>query len=104
MCSCSKKEEALQWEYKVIRMADSGLVDNKMVDFQPITFHKPIVENTLNKWGAQGYELVSVYTETETVFPNFGNEDYHTGIKTNTRTKAVCFVFKRLKTDASAES
>ena len=49
----------------------------------------------LNKMGKEGWELVSTYTETATAFPNFGNSDYVTGIRDNTRTSVVNFVFKR---------
>lgn len=45
--------------------------------------------------GAHGWELVDVYTRIETVHPNFGNEKYVTGLQANTRTAAVCYVFKR---------
>ena len=41
-------------------------------------------------------ELVQAYTETGTAFPNFGNSDYVTGIRDNTRTAVVNFVFKRI--------
>jgi len=49
----------------------------------------------LNKMGKEGWELVSTYTETATAFPNFGNSDYVTGIRDNTRTSVVNFIFKR---------
>lgn len=51
----------------------------------------------LNELGKEGWELVGMYTEVKTTYPNFGNEEYHTGIKTNTKTKSVTFVLKRLK-------
>ena len=41
-------------------------------------------------------ELVSAYTETGTAFPNFGSSEYVTGIRDNTRTSVVNFVFKRV--------
>ena len=42
------------------------------------------------------WELVSAYTETGTAFPNFGSSEYVTGIRDNTRTSVVNFVFKRI--------
>ena len=48
--------------------------------------------------GKEGWELVSTYTEVATVFPNFGNSEYVTGIRENVRTNVVNFVFKRPNT------
>ena len=42
-------------------------------------------------------ELVDVYTIEETVHPNFGNEEYVTGLRENTRTASINYVFKRRK-------
>lgn len=64
--------------------------------FLPLEFRSNSdIISMLNHWGKEGWELVDVYTTTETVFPNFGDENLHTGIKANTRTKALNFVFKR---------
>lgn len=43
----------------------------------------------------KGWELVDIYTMIETVHPNFGNKKYVTGLQPNTRTQAICYVFKR---------
>lgn len=51
----------------------------------------------LNSLVEDGWELSSTYIILETKFPNFGNKGYHIGIKTNTRTKTIVCVFKRLK-------
>lgn len=95
--SSSEKEQTL-WEYKEITMFgkvqksnslfSSNVENTKTRDF-------PDVSERLNNLGKEGWELVGMYTTQETVFPNFGNEDYHTGIKTNTRTKEVVFILKR---------
>jgi len=45
--------------------------------------------------GEDGWELVNSYTETNTVHPNFGSSEYVTGIRENTRTSVLNFVFKR---------
>lgn len=59
--------------------------------------------DTLNALGEQGWELVDVFTRTETVHPNFGNPDYVTGLKPNTRTSETIYVFKRPKSKDSAD-
>ena len=43
------------------------------------------------------WELVANITEIETVHPNFGKEDYVTGIQPNTRSKNVILIFRRRK-------
>ena len=56
----------------------------------------------VNTMAKDGWELVSTYTETTTVFPNFGNSEYVTGIRENVRTSVVNFVFKRPSRDEEA--
>lgn len=86
-CSCSETS----WEYKVVKVA--GQESELSADFSPMVFtdQNPM----LNKMGQEGWELVSTYTETSTVHPNFGNSEYVTGIRENTRTSVLNFVFKR---------
>lgn len=116
LAACNNQESP-KWEYKIVRLTED---DNLTLQEQtmrtanrmygkygadallPIPYADPTSQ--LNKLGEQGWELVNVYTTTETVFPNFGNEDYHTGVKSNTRTQTVNFVFKRLVTKAKDET
>lgn len=83
-----------KWEYKEIKVSNqnsssnSGKVSNS-------NFKSSL--NKLNELGEQGWELSSTYTILETEYPNFGNEGYHTGIKTNTRTKSIVYVLKKPK-------
>lgn len=89
------------WEYKIYKVTNSmdflDMKDEELkIEMQKISepyFNIPVEE--LNKLGQEGWELVSSSTIIETKFPNFGNEDYHTGIKDNTKTKEIIFVFKR---------
>lgn len=76
------------WEYKVVKVAGS-----ETSDYFSRTYADPTSQ--LNKAGQDGWELVSTYTEVETVHPNFGNSQYVTGLQPNTRTAVVNFVFKR---------
>ena len=90
LASCGSKNE--QWEYKVVKVA--GHDAEIAADFGTLVFADQTA--MLNKMGKEGWELVSTYTETGTAFPNFGNSEYVTGIRDNTRTAVVNFVFKNL--------
>lgn len=80
------------WEYEVVKVNDSSIDWRKLSspEFRDQT-------DMLNLMGSRGWELVSVYTEIATAFPNFGEDRYVTGIRSNTRTQVVYFVFKRPK-------
>ncbi len=54
-------------------------------------------EDSIDSLGAKGWELVGVVNDIETSFPNFGKDEYHTGIKTNTHSKGVSLIFKKRK-------
>ena len=56
-----------------------------------------VAERSLADLGRQGWELVGVVDDVETSFPNFGNAEYHTGIKSNTHTKSAHILFKRTR-------
>ena len=51
----------------------------------------------LNSLGAQGWEIVTSYIETETAWPNFGNNDYVTGLQPNVRPQSLVVILKREK-------
>ena len=87
--SCDK--ETSSWEYKVIKVA--GQDAEYRADFGAKVYgdQTPM----LNKMGKEGWELVDAYTEIGTEFPNFGDSQYVTGIRENTRTTVLNFIFKR---------
>lgn len=49
----------------------------------------------LAKLGAEGWELAGSYLEMQTAFPNFGKEDYVTGLQPNVRPQRAVLIFKR---------
>lgn len=75
-----------KWEYKVVEVEAETY--NQYDRFGNQT-------KMLNKMGQDGWELVNVYTEINSSFPNFGTGNYVTGIKTNTQTSVLNFIFKR---------
>lgn len=91
LMSCSSK--TAEFEYKVVKVV--GKEAELMADYGPLIFQDQ--EPMLNKLGSQGWELIDTYTEIGTKHPNYGNSGYVTGIRSNTRTTAVSFIFKRLK-------
>ena len=90
MVSCNSKPQT--WEYKVVKVA--GKEAEYQADFGSLVYGDQTA--MLNTMGNEGWELVSTYTETSTAFPNFGSSEYVTGLRDNTRTSVVNFVFKRI--------
>ncbi len=85
LSSCTSK-----WEYKIVKVQGSTSSIYEANEFV-------ISDDDLNMFGIDGWELVDVYTIVETSFPNFGSEEYVTGIRENTQTSSVNYVFKRRK-------
>lgn len=80
-----------RWEYKTVEI--EGVLDEPHGDY----FDRNFSQNDafLNNMGAEGWELVSCFPLIETVYPDMGNERLILHIKTNTRTKAIRYVFKK---------
>lgn len=89
LASCGNENQI--WEYKIVKVAGQDAA--VMEDYGPKVFDDQ--SQMLNKMGKDGWELVDTYTEIGSAFPNFGNKDYVTGIRENTRTTVLNFIFKR---------
>ncbi|SDZ27173.1 protein of unknown function [Proteiniborus ethanoligenes] len=83
-----------QWEYKIIDVFPNqsnnrtGAGSGEYNSISPSPFE-------LNELGSEGWELVTSYLEMETAYPNFGNEDYVTGIRENVRPQRLVLIYKR---------
>lgn len=110
------KEKPQQWEYAILPIEGmfpgpqlprmkGHRTSSPMYKASNMEIGNPLesTERTLNGYGEMGWELVGITSEIETVFPNFGDEEYVTGIKPNTRTFGMVYVFKRPKQDKSEE-
>ena len=92
--SATNSSDLVCWEYQVLHRTQGYNVVGKDA------FKSTLISvnmSTLDSLGNEGWELISVYIETETAYPNFGDAKKHTGIKTNTRPARLSFVFKRQK-------
>lgn len=85
MAACTSK-----WEYKIVTVENEQASAFKASEIK-------VSSEDLDLFGEDGWELVDVYTIIETEHPNFGNSEYVTGIRENTRTSSVNYVFKRKK-------
>lgn len=51
-------------------------------------------EKELTKLGAQGWEVIGSYLETETAYPNFGDSKYVTGLQPNVRPQRLVLILR----------
>lgn len=81
-----------KWEYKMVAVKGK---EQDAAKFESNAFD--ITDESLNLFGKNGWELVGIFEKTETVHPNFGNDQYVSGLQPNVRTAEINFVFKRKK-------
>jgi hypothetical protein len=85
------------WEYKVLKVeAEPNTSQSKRETERAGLIELP--ESKLNRLGLEGYELISLVVEFETVWPNFGDREFVTGIQPNVRPSAIVMTFKRKTT------
>lgn len=84
-----------KWEYTTIEiLAESPFTIGE--NRQKLAYKSiPGIALKLMEMGSKGWELVDSFLEHETSHPNFGKEDYVTGIQPNTRPQKLVLIFKR---------
>ena len=89
------------WEYHVVTVAANG-GDSRtgFAAMSAATVNVPA--DSLAALGADGWELVGTLLETETAFPNFGNDNYVNGLQPNVRPQLATLIFKRQRSLAAA--
>jgi len=87
-----------KWEYKTVSIlaetskTASALGDNYAKLSDAVI---PLKDDDLYGLGKDGWELVSTFVEIQTEHPNFGKEDYVTGLQPNVRPQRLVCIFKR---------
>jgi hypothetical protein len=85
--------ETTHYEYKVVTVASEGhdRTGENAMKFASVTPK----DDELTALGADGWEVVGMYLEMETAFPNFGKAEYVTGLQTNTRPQRAVIILRR---------
>ena len=81
------------WEYCTISFTAEGesRTGSGALKFSTAEYNAAVVA----KLGAAGWELATCYLEMETAFPNFGKDEYVTGLQSNVRPQKLVLIFKR---------
>ncbi len=83
-----------RWEYRYERDFQETSLDRNGSDAFKQSMVSPSIAK-INKLGEQGWELVSAYVENETAWPNFGKDEFVTGLQPNVRAQSLVMIFKR---------
>ena len=98
-CSCQQGDPS--YEYKILRLR-SEVADNMLEDYHPSNFDDPTP--ALNRMAKEGWILDNVYTEVCSSYPNLSTDKRHVaGIRTNTKTYCVYFIFRRRRREGTKE-
>ncbi len=82
-----------RWEYHTLEFTGTGISRTGSSALGASTI---LVESSkLREMGEQGWELVGTLLEMETAFPNFGKDEYVTGLRENVRPQKAVLIFKR---------
>ena len=83
-----------KWEYTTDQVVANIPIENflnKKHSYKTI----PEFSSLLSLRGQNGWELVDTFLEHETSHPNFGKDDYVTGLQPNIRPQRLVLIFKR---------
>ncbi len=82
-----------KWEYTHLTFyaGDNERIGSGALKYSSIKIN----EAKLDEMGKSGWEITGSYLEMETAFPNFGKEEYTTGLQPNIRPQSLIILFKR---------
>jgi hypothetical protein len=88
-----------KWDYQTVEiLAKTSSAASIDENYEKLAYKTvPDFSSRLESLGSQGWELVGTFLEHETSHPNFGKEDYVTGLQPNTRPQKLVMIFKRQK-------
>lgn len=82
-----------EYEYRVVSVSASHYERIGPDAMKPSLIEVDQAE--LSRIGGFGWELVSCFLESETAYPNFGDDKYVTGLQTNIRPQRLVLIFRR---------
>lgn len=82
-----------KWEYtyRTFLAGDNERTGTSAFKYSSINLNQA----KLDEMGHAGWEMIGSYLEMETAFPNFGKEEYTTGLQPNIRPQSLIVLFKR---------
>lgn len=92
--SYSDSRAMVKWEYMTLYYHSENIVRRTGVEAAEYVSIDASAAD-LNWHGSLGWEIVTSYLETETAYPNFGSDDYVTGIQPNIRPQRLVLILKR---------
>lgn len=82
-----------KWEYKVVYIEATETFTYLQGERNPSKIE--LTDDMINEYGVKGWELVDSYLEIETVHPNYGNNQYVTGLQPNIRPQRLVLILKK---------
>lgn len=93
-----KQLNSRQWEYFSFRVLTSQVSDRRGSEaFKYSSIDDTKLDQQLTAAGLAGWQVVSVALEMETAWPNFGKDDYVTGLQPNMRPQSLLVILRRPK-------
>ena len=82
-----------KWEYKVVYIEATETFTYLEYEQNPSNIE--LTDAMINEYGLNGWELADSYLEMETVHPNYGDNQYVTGLQPNVRPQRLVLIFKK---------
>ena len=87
-----------KWEYKTVSvLAEVPKAAQALgTDYEKVSDASvPLDDDSLSRLGGTGWELVATFLEHRTEHPNFGRNQYVTGLQPNVRPQRLVLLYKK---------